>query len=255
MGAHYVLRFDDVAPNMNWAAYDRIAEVLDACDLRALIGVIPDNQDPDLLRWSTRDGDFWKEIRRRAERGWEVAVHGFQHRYLTRDAGILGLNPRSEFAGLPYSVQREKLYSALAVFRSHRIASETFMPPAHSYDTNTLRALRDVGFRYVTDGRALYPYESGGLVFVPWLFARPLEMPAGIFTTCIHLNEAGEKELVRLEKFIRTHRDDIIDFKQAAVRSVDAVWNRALGRIAWSVLGGVRRGRVWSRSVTRRIRR
>lgn len=244
--AQYILRFDDIAPNMHWENFERLRHLAEVHDLRPLIGVIPDNQDPELLRMPSGPQDFWAEIATLQRRGWEVAVHGYQHRYETDQAGLLGVHPRSEFAGLTFDVQRTKLERALAILKTYGITTDTFMAPAHSFDACTLRALRAVGLAHVTDGYALRPFRAHGLVFVPQMFAWPRRMPPGIYTTCFHLNELSAQNMARLERYVKKHRRDIIDFKQAVHQVTDAPYNRVVGWAAKTALHTLRRLRSFA---------
>ena len=49
--------------------------------------------------------------------------------------------------------QKEKLLLGKAALENEGIYTDTFMAPGHSYDRNTLKALKTIGFEYVTDGR------------------------------------------------------------------------------------------------------
>ena len=43
-----LLRFDDIAENMNWHMMDKFENLLDKYDIKPVMGVIPYNQDKDL---------------------------------------------------------------------------------------------------------------------------------------------------------------------------------------------------------------
>ena len=47
-----LIRFDDIAPNMNWAMMDKCQNLLNSYDIKPVLGVIPNNEDPDLLSLS-----------------------------------------------------------------------------------------------------------------------------------------------------------------------------------------------------------
>ena len=47
-----LLRFDDICPTMNWEQWDRAKQLMNEKGVTALLGVIPDCQDPDLnIEW------------------------------------------------------------------------------------------------------------------------------------------------------------------------------------------------------------
>ena len=50
-----LIRFDDIAPNMSWEMMDKCQELLDYYDLKPVMGVIPDNQDNELLKYPKRE--------------------------------------------------------------------------------------------------------------------------------------------------------------------------------------------------------
>jgi hypothetical protein len=210
--------------------------------LPALIGIIPDNQDPELLRLPPAPGDFWQTVRELVEHGWGVALHGYQHRYVTRNGGKLQLNRQSEFAGLSFGEQADKLSRGLEILASNGLATDVFMAPSHSYDDVTLEACRAVGIRKITDGNALFPYEEGGLVFVPQLFAFPPSLPIGVYTTCVHLNAISEDGLSRFQQFVKRRQASIVSFETAASWVASTPLNRWLGA-STAMLLAVRRAR------------
>jgi predicted deacetylase len=215
MRSKFVIRLDDIAPGMNWEAMDRVARAFDALGIRPLLGVVPDNRDPGLDVGPPRV-DFWERLRNWAGQGWSIAQHGYQHVYCTSDAGLLRINPRSEFAGLSYETQREKLSLGREILKAQGLATDVFMAPAHSFDRDTLRALADLGFTSVTDGYGLFPYRSEGLTFVPQLFSKPYHCGIGVYTVCLHLNTISGPALSDLEEFCRRRRADIVGFPEAA---------------------------------------
>ena len=211
----YVIRLDDIAPNMRWSAYALLKPVFIELGIQPLLGVIPDNRDPSLLAYPSSTFDFWSEMRSVQSEGWGIAQHGFQHKYVSDSGGLLNRAPRSEFAGLAFDVQKAKLIKGKAILESEGLHVDGFMAPSHSFDRLTLRALREVGIGYVTDGIALFPYRFEGLVLVPQLLSRPRPLPFGVYTICIHLNTASDRKLTDLVHFLRTHRKRVISFQLA----------------------------------------
>jgi len=86
-------------------------------DIKPIIAVIPDNRDREFFIEKEKE-DFWDYVRERQKIGWVIGVHGYQHLYITRNGGILGINPCSEFAGLSEREQEEKIVRALEVFKT-----------------------------------------------------------------------------------------------------------------------------------------
>jgi len=89
------------------------------------------------------------------------------------------------------------------------------MAPSHSFDSETLRALRDLNFTAITDGFGFYPYELWGLTAVPQLVARPLGFGFGVETICLHVNTMSDDAIKRIIDFIHAHHQQIISFSEA----------------------------------------
>ncbi len=45
----FLIRLDDIAENMNWSMMDRAANLFDKFRIKPVLGVIPNNEDPELL--------------------------------------------------------------------------------------------------------------------------------------------------------------------------------------------------------------
>src|SRR5437868_6217961 len=93
----YLLRFDDICPTMNWKVWSEIEASLVERSLKPILAVVPDNQDPALKVDRALD-NFWERVRRWQARGWTIALHGYQHRYVTQHSGIVTVKKKSEFA-------------------------------------------------------------------------------------------------------------------------------------------------------------
>jgi hypothetical protein len=109
----------------------------------------------------------------------------------------------SEFAGFPYDIQRQKIRNGKEILERNGIHSTAWMAPNHTFDHNTLTALRDEGFRSVTDGISLFPYAAHGLIFIPQQSWKPRWMPCGVQTVCIHTNEMTPLAIRALRHFLR----------------------------------------------------
>ena len=46
-----LIRFDDVAENMNWKFMEKCEHLLNKHQIKPVLGVIPNNQDPELLSY------------------------------------------------------------------------------------------------------------------------------------------------------------------------------------------------------------
>lgn len=163
------IRMDDISPAMDWDRFEAFRSLLEEHGIQPLIGVVPDNQDDNLIRGREKK-EFWEYVKRLQQSGWAVALHGYRHVYTQKKGGLFPLNHFSEFAGVPYGQQKEMLEEGRKILESHGIVTDIFMAPAHSYDRNTLKALAQTGFRRVTDGFGTRPYRWRGMIFYPISF-------------------------------------------------------------------------------------
>lgn len=195
MSCEYLIRFDDICPTMNWRVWDRVEPILAGAGVKPLLAVVPDNRDPELAVDAPASG-FWDRVRGWQQRGWAIGLHGFQHRYVTGSAGLLGRNRYSEFAGLPEPEQDRKLTEAFEIFRRNQVSPDAWVAPAHSFDAATVRVLRRLGVRCVSDGYARYPYTCHeGLMWVPQQLGKFRRMPAGVWTVCLHVNNWSDEDV------------------------------------------------------------
>ncbi|MBQ8592502.1 MAG: DUF2334 domain-containing protein [Lachnospiraceae bacterium] len=194
------IRMDDITPDMDWEKFRIFKQILDEYHICPLIGVVPDNQDEILAKNPPRQ-DFWAYIKDLQKSGWCIAMHGYQHIYTTKKGGVFPLNSFSEFAGVPYEKQKVMLTTGYALLKKQGIETDIFMPPAHSFDKNTIRILKELGFRYMTDGFGDMPFEREGMVFLPICERKSRDLSGeGITTYVIHANTMEEKDF----EFYRT---------------------------------------------------
>ena len=211
----YLFRMDDICPTMSGGRFAMLEKLFKDNGVRPLIGIVPDNRDKT-LDIDPPDKDFWPKMRKLVrDWGWSVSQHGDTHQYTTQDGGLLNISSASEFAGLPYDIQRAKLEHGAAILKQQGLATGIFMAPSHSYDRTTLRALVDTGFHTVTDGYSFHPYTRQGLNFVPCQSGRLRRFPFGIVTFAIHANTLEDIDLAAFLEFIKRHRADILPFDAA----------------------------------------
>lgn len=221
---------------MNWEQWNKAMQLLHDINATALIGVIPDCQDPSLQIDIPRN-DFWEYIKQLQDKGFSLAMHGFNHVFSTKANGIVTKNKISEFAGLPYEVQLEKIRHGKAILNAHGIYTDVFFAPAHSYDDNTLRALAECGFHYVSDGFSARPYRRQGITCLPCPNGGiPKIKRAGFYTAVIHPHEWTRPEKAHdwalLQHLCQDHKDDIVSFEEFAEWEVGhAPLQRAMEKI------------------------
>lgn len=210
MKTGFVLRFDDLCPTANWPIWNRVEEVLDEFGVRPIVSVIPDNRDKALLV-SQPGENFWGRVRSWQARKWTLGLHGYQHCYLTKKAGLYGRSAISEFAGLPSEVQEIKLQNAARIFHEHQVRPEVWVAPAHSFDDNTVEILLRLGVQVINDGYALYPYQDErGMVWIPQQVGRFRNLPIGIWTICFHFNLWNEEQLKTFRADLQRFRPQIL---------------------------------------------
>ena len=206
-----LIRFDDIAPNMSWEMMDKCQELLNYYDLKPVMGVIPDNQDNEILKYPKRE-NFWETVKKWELNNWSIAMHGYNHLYdkETNKKDFFNYGGRSEFFGHSYEDQLSKIKKGLEIFKKNNIQIDTFFAPNHTYDRNTFKALKNSGILKIIDGYGLMPYSFNGIKFVPQLFYKLHILPFGIQSTQIHINYWSDKDFINFKKFIEKHHKKVI---------------------------------------------
>ncbi len=210
MISKYILRFDDICDTIDLVLWRTIRNHMLEYNIKPILAVIPHNEC-DQFRQNDVNSEFWNEMKFLYEIGWTIALHGYDHVYLNNNSGILGISSKSEFAGLPYDLQKKKLYDGVHIFKEHGINPEVWVAPAHSFDKNTLSICRELGIKIVSDGLSRYPFRMYGFSWIPcqmWEL-REVKKP-GIYTICIHLSKMDQDDVLSLCEKIKDMQDNII---------------------------------------------
>lgn len=209
------VRLDDITPDMDWEKFRRLETLLDENNIAPLIGIVPDNQDPNLMRNPVM-ADFEVQIKKWENRGWVLAMHGWKHIYTTKKGGLFPLNNFSEFAGVAKEKQREMILDGKHKLLGMGVKTDIFMAPAHSFDKNTLSLLKEAGFQYITDGFGNQPYRWNGLTFLPIAFQKnkDIEKSEGYTTLVFHTNTMNEQDFLAFEKTLQKHKNDFISYRE-----------------------------------------
>lgn len=207
----YIFRLDDISPTMNWQKFERIKNLFFEYGVKPIIAVIPDNQDKK-MRINLPLSDFWQKIKELENHGWTIAMHGYQHQYTQENGGILKIHTKSEFAGLPRREQFKKIKRGKEIMENNGIKTDIFIAPGHSFDKNTLRALKENGFNAISDGIALYPFEKYDILWIPQIAWQPRKFKCGIITFCLHPNTMQENDFENLENFVKQNQNNITNF-------------------------------------------
>ena len=193
---------------MDWQKFERIQNLFFEYGIKPIIAVIPDNQD-EKIKINPPDSAFWQKIKELGNRGWIIAMHGYQHKYAQENGGILKIHAKSEFAGLPHQEQYDKIKKGKEILENHGIKTDIFIAPGHSFDKNTLKALKENGFNAISDGIALYPFKKYDIIWVPqiaWLppaqnFANTSRKTADIMQKIAEITRNSAKYLRNSAKF------------------------------------------------------
>lgn len=224
----YIMRLDDACPRLDTDRWERLEALLDKYGVRPLVGVIPDCQDTSMDRYP-ENPLFWQRVERWKNKGWCIAMHGCTHVYSTDCGGVNPVNHRSEFAGEPLEVQEEKISRGVEIMRAHGIEPKVFFAPSHTFDANTLTALKKCsGIRIISDTVANAPYSADGFTFVPQQSGRARELPMKWITYCYHPNMMTDFDFERLEAFLTGHASEFIDFPTEGVDRPFSVYDRLL---------------------------
>ncbi len=223
MKTQYLIRLDDACPFMDSKKWHRMEVILDKYHIKPLVGVIPSNADPQTMK-EAEDSFFWDKAHQWEEKGWSIALHGYDHVCIT-EGGMKGLNPfwkRSEFAGLPLEHQREKIRKGYEELQNHGFDPEYFFAPSHTFDENTLEAIRqETKIRIISDTIGRYPYKKGDFIFIPQISGHCSEIPLpGIYTFCFHPNVMKDTNFDTLEAFLKNHQAEFIGFDELNIKNI-----------------------------------
>lgn len=212
MHANYMIRLDDACPTMDHNKWLRMEHLLDKYSIKPMVAVIPDNQDPSFNYEQIDENTFWSRVRAWQKKGWEIAQHGYTHEYVSKNSGAFTIgNHYSEFAGLLYNVQKEKIKKGYQLLQEKGLTVNSWIAPAHTFDYDTVRALREeTDINIISDSIALYPYKHQGFTWIPVQVANFINVPLGYWTICIHPNEFTDKDFEKLEKAIGRFQSKII---------------------------------------------
>lgn len=196
MSARFLIRLDDACPSMDAGRWQRIELLLDEHAIKPIVAVVPDNHDPNLKR-EADDPEFWSKVRRWRDKGWSIAMHGYQHLLQPTNAKlILPFYRHSEFAGLSFEQQCDKLRTSWNIFAANGVFPDIWIAPAHCFDRTTISALSsETPIRVISDGIARNPYLEDGFLWLPQQLWSLKPKSAGLWTVCLHPNTMSDQEI------------------------------------------------------------
>lgn len=201
----YIIRLDDACPTMNWKKWNRIIHLLDKFDIKPIIAVIPNNEDKSLMI-DTSLNDFWEIVKEWEVKGYHIAMHGYNHVYISKKKGLVPINNRSEFAGVDYELQQNKIVRSWKIFRENGLTPNIWVAPAHSFDLNTIKILKhQTSISIISDGISIKPFNKGGFLWIPQQLWKPKKKSIGVWTICYHPNSMNENDFNILDNFLSIH--------------------------------------------------
>ncbi|MBQ7594490.1 MAG: DUF2334 domain-containing protein [Synergistaceae bacterium] len=210
----YLMRLDDASPYWDFEKWQRVHDLLREYNIFSIVAIIPHNEDADLTAKYSRDNSFIDTISSWITEGFTPGLHGYNHVMDSQDGGINPVNLRSEFAGKSLEVQREKIAKGVKIFSSWGIDTKIFIAPAHTFDKNTLEALKlESNIRIISDTIANDIYYDDGFYYIPQQSGQVREMNFALTTFCYHPNTMSEAAFSRLEKFLAKHHDKFTRFE------------------------------------------
>lgn len=217
----YLIRLDDACPTMDSARWLKMEHLMDKYGVRPMVGIIPANADSKQMI-DKEDGEFWTKALAWQNKGWAIALHGFDHCYVSSEAGINPLWNRSEFAGILLEVQKQKISDGVAILKEYGLNPKYFFAPSHTFDENTLQALRECSdIRIISDTIATRPYRYGEFILIPQIGGHCVNMPlSGVYTFCFHPNTMTDLDFDALESFIQLHNSEFCGFDELDLNGI-----------------------------------
>jgi len=229
----YLIRLDDASEYMHLENWIKMEKILDKYDIKPIVGIIPKNEDRGLIGKYERDQYFWRKALDWQEKGWTIAMHGYTHVYSSEDGGINPVNLRSEFAGHSIIEQRKKISAGLKILMKNNLYPKLFFAPAHTFDLNTLEALKyESNIRIICDTVANDIYSYNGFYFIPQQAGHVRRLPFKVVTFCYHPNFMSSEDFVHLKTFLKKHKNrfgsfDNLDFKNRELGFYDKMLQKS----------------------------
>jgi predicted deacetylase len=192
-----------------WLSLEAIFDKYRICPI---VAVIPNNEDNTLV-YQSEIKEFWDIVRRWQDKGWTVALHGYNHVYSTNDSGILSINNYSEFSGVDPVIQETKIKLGMQILRNQGVYPKCWIAPAHSFDENTINILKwHTNIEFISDGYALFPYQEYGMKWLPQLTSTPRKFLFGVWTFCLHPSTMSVEQIEKIESFLKKNGNNTVKF-------------------------------------------
>lgn len=214
----FLIRLDDASEYMDTDKWARMEKLLEKYGIKPIFGIIPHNEDPKLITYE-KNPVFWNWANKKIADGWTPAMHGYNHVYETESGGLNPVNLRSEFAGVSLERQCAKIKCGYEILKSHDIEPEIFFAPAHTFDENTLKALKvETPIRCISDTIANDVYYEEPFYFIPQQSGNARSLSLKLVTFCYHPNVMCEDDFNILDIFLQSHKNKFVSFSKSLLR-------------------------------------
>lgn len=226
------MRLDDACEHWNKENWHRMYDLLTKYHIKPIIAIIPRVEDPKLLKYPF-DSEFFVTVNRWINEGWIPALHGYNHILHSSKGGLNPVNNRSEFVGLSIEEQVFKIQNGLMILNERSIVPKVFVAPAHTFDNNTLLALKqESDIRVISDTIADDVYWDGEFYYIPQQSGRVRLIKSTIVTFCYHPNIVREDQFEALESFLMEHSKEFVGFEDVQLKNREkSIYDRLLSFI------------------------
>jgi predicted deacetylase len=248
------LSFDDISPS--YITTEKLTEVIrfaDELGIPCTFLVVPDRKT------CHGSSDFTLELTRAIDSGHELSLHGYSH---TRNE--FGISyPPPHFASLPIPFptlqKQEQLLKEgrKKLLKLTGVRTEGFRAPFYLYNSNTLKALANLGFKY--DSSATFfktthcsrfrvrwlhsssPFISKGIVEIPvtgdYTYNLDTMKPSSVLRTAIR-----DFELVRSSEGVFVLNNHPAKFQEREYRFLKTLIRKIRGEVTFRTLVNIARG-------------
>ncbi|MBS2099085.1 DUF2334 domain-containing protein [Carboxylicivirga linearis] len=165
-----IFRYDDYSSDSDTKLEEQLFKLFKENDIPLVVGVIPFHKsEEDFMEADSSKGlsdDKTELLDRYIKYGIvEVGLHGFSHFNNSID-----INNKSEFKGLHYSKQHQLISSGKTYLDSvFNIDCRTFIPPWNSYDSTTVKVLKELDFKIVSSNiNHDFSFNDDSILFMPY---------------------------------------------------------------------------------------
>ena len=149
-----LIRFDDLSPYTNMDIINEIKTVCKKYKSAVLLCIIPFCEDKNLIENNTNNGDkFWEAMLYCQEQNSILGLHGYKHvLWRNKSRQIFPISMKTEFCGLKEDIQRNMIKKGRDFLEKKGLNIRFFAAPAHSMDQNTVKVLKELNIKVVSDG-------------------------------------------------------------------------------------------------------